>query len=123
MKRIAPVLLFFLFIFASCQNEGLRGKYVNIWTYHQENDAQSAYEFKRNGVVIQSLNIKPYEKLNFKGVNDSAEGKWEMEENTIIITLPEGSYEMELTEKGKDYIVLSMPSRNGEILKRKFIRE
>ncbi len=122
-RRLGLILLLLpLVLLASCGGSGLKGKYVNVWSYHQENDAQSVYNFKRNGVVIQELIIKPFEKLNFKGVNDSIEGKWEMEDNNIIITLPEGSYEMELIEKGKDYIILSMPSKDGTILKRKFIK-
>ena len=122
-KRLGIILLLLpLVVLVSCGGSGLKGKYVNVWSYHQENDAQSVYNFKRNGVVVQELTIKPYEKLNFKGVHDTIEGKWEMEDNNIIITLPEGSYEMELIEEGKDYIILSMPSKDGTILKRKFVK-
>lgn len=94
-----------------------------ILTAHQKDDARSTYVFKSRGVVVQELSIKPNEKLNFKGVNDTVEGTWEMEDYTIIITLPEGSYEMELIKKGKNYIILSMPVKDGLILERKFVKE
>lgn len=124
MKKIPGLILLFLplVLLVSCSGSGLKGKYVNVWSYHQGKDAQSVYNFKRNGVVVQELMIKPNEKLNFKGVNDSIEGKWEMEGSNIIITLPEGSYEMELIEKGDNYIILSMPSKDGTIYKRKFVK-
>ena len=125
MKKFLVLLVILIPVLSlsSCPSNGLRGRYANVWTYHQQGDARSTYDFKRKGVVIQELSIKPCEKLNFKGVKDSIEGKWEMEDDTIIITLPEGSYEMELIEKGEDYIILSMPVKNGSILERKFVKE
>ncbi len=125
MKKLIALMVFLipLIFFISCGSTELRGKYANVWSYHQKDDARSTYDFKSRGVVVQELSIKPNKKLNFKGVNDTVKGTWEMEDNTIIITLPEGSYEMELVEKGKNYIILSMPARDGSILERKFVKE
>lgn len=94
-RRLGIVFLLLpLIVLVSCGGSGLKGKYVNVWSYHQENDVQPSYDFKRNGIVVQELNIKPYDKLNFKGVHYTIEGKWEMEDSNIIITIPKGSYEM-----------------------------
>ncbi len=125
MKRVFFTVFTAVLILSavSCSNSGLSGRYVNIWTFHQKNDAVTSYEFRKDGTVVQSLRIRPFEKLNFKGVVDSAEGTWKLDGNTLIITLDDGSYGMDIVERTGNYIIFSVPARDGSILERKFIKD
>ncbi len=122
--------LLFLFItviavfgFIGCMGSGLNGRYVDVWDFHEEGDAVSVYEFSRKGDLIQSLNINPNESLNFKGVDDTVSGKYELKDNIINIILDEGSYEMQILEKTKEYIVFGIPQADGAVWERKFLKE
>ncbi len=122
--------LLFLFItvvavfgFISCMGSGLNGRYIDVWDFHEEGDAVSVYEFSRKGDLIQSLNINPNESLDFKGVDDTVSGKYELKDNIINIILDEGSYEMQILEKTKEYIVFGIPQTDGAVWERKFLKE
>ena len=122
--------LLFLFVMViivlglfSCGGSGLNGRYVDVWNFHEEDDAVSVYEFTRKGDLIQSLNINPYEALDFKGVEDTVFGKYKLEDNILKIILDEGSYEMQVLENTKEYIVFGIPQADGSVWERKFIKE
>ncbi len=80
----------------------MNGRYVDVWDFHEEGDAVSVYEFTRKGDLIQSLDINPFEALNFKGVEDTVSGKYELDDNIIKIILDEGSYERQVLEDTKE---------------------
>ena len=107
----------------SCGGSGLNGRYVDVWNFHEEDDAVSVYEFTRKGDLIQSLNINPYEALDFKGVEDTVFGKYKLEDNILKIILDEGSYEMQILENTKEYIVFGIPQTDGSVWERKFLKE
>lgn len=122
--------LLFLFItvislagLISCGGSGLNGRYVDVWDFHEEGDAVSVYEFTRKGDLIQSLNINSNESLNFKGVEDIVSGKYELEDSILKIILDEGSYEMKVLEKTKEYILFGIPQADGTVWERKFLKE
>ena len=112
-----------LFGLSSCGGSGLNGRYVDVWDFNEEGDAVSIYEFTRKGDLIQSLNISPSETLDFKGVEDIVFGKYELEDNILKIILDEGSYEMQVLENTKEYIVFGIPQTDGSVWERKFIKE
>ena len=122
--------LLFLFVMViivlglfSCGGSGLNGRYVDVWNFHEEDDAVSVYEFTRKGDLIQSLNINPYEALDFKGVEDTVFGKYKLEDNILKIILDEGSYELQILENTKEYIVFGIPQTDGSVWERKFLKE
>ena len=112
-----------LFGLISCGGIGLNGRYVDVWDFHEEGDAVSVYEFTRKGDLIQTLNITPNESLNFKGVEDTISGKYELEDNILKIILDEGSYEMNVLEKTKEYIIFGISQADGSVWERKFLKE
>jgi hypothetical protein len=121
---------FFLFVivivvsgFSSCGGGGLNGRYVDVWDFYEEGDAVSVYEFTRKGDLIQSLDINPNKALNFKGVENTVSGKYELEDNNIIIILDEGSYEMQVLENTKEYMVFGIPQSDGSVWERKFAKK
>ena len=122
--------LLFLFItviivlgIISCSGNGLNGRDVDIWDFHEEGDAVSVYEFTRKGDLIQRLNINSNEALNFKAVEDIVSGRYELEEGILKIILDEGSYEMQVLENTKEYIVFGIPQTDGSVWERKFLKE
>ena len=125
MRRFLFLFVTVIFIsgLISCGGSGLNGRYVDIWDFHEEGDAVSVYEFTRKGDLIQRLDINPYETLNFKGVEDTVSGKYELEDNILKIILDEGSYEMQVLENTKEYIVFGIPQADGSVWERKFIKE
>lgn len=117
---VTVIIVFGLF---NCGGSGLNGRYVDVWDFHGEGDAVSVYEFTRKGDLIQSLNINPYEALDFKGVEDTVFGKYKLENNILKIILDEGSYEMQVLENTKGYIVFGIPQADGLVWERKFIKD
>ena len=122
----------FLFLFATvliafgllgCTGGGLNGRYVDVWDFNEEGDAVSVYEFNRKGDLIQSLNIDPNEALEFKGVEDIISGKYEKDDGVLKIILDEGSYEMQILETTKEYIIFGIPQSDGSVWERKFLKE
>ncbi|MCK5198088.1 MAG: hypothetical protein KAR21_07045, partial [Spirochaetales bacterium] len=67
--------------------------------------------------------INPYETLNFKGVEDIVSGNYELKDNILKIILDEGSYEMQVLENTKEYIVFGIPQTDGSVWERKFLKE
>ena len=117
---ITLIIIFGLF---SCSGSGLSGRYVDVWDFHEEGDAVSVYEFTRKGDLIQSLDINPFEALDFKGVEDTVFGKYELEDNILKIILDEGSYEMQVLEYSKEYIIFGIPQADGSMWERTFLKE
>ncbi|MCF6335321.1 MAG: hypothetical protein L3J12_06245 [Spirochaetales bacterium] len=122
-KVLILVLAGFILLLAGCSGNSLKGKYVDVWDFHQEKDAVSVYEFSRNGDVVQSLVIEPFEELNFKGVEDVISGKYEIKDNNLSIILSEGSYEMQILEKTKESLTFGIPQADGSVWERKFLKE
>ena len=123
MRRFLFVTVIIVFGLISCGGSGLNGRYVDVWDFHEEGDAVSVYEFTRKGDLIQSLDINPFEALNFKGVEDTVSGKYELDDNILKIILDEGSYEMQVLENTKEYIVFGITQADGSVWERKFKKE
>ncbi len=122
-KYLLLVLTAVVLLLAGCSGNGLKGRYVDVWDFHQKEDAVSVYEFSRNGEVVQSLKIKPFDELNFKGVDDVVTGNYEIEDNNLTIILPDGSYEMQIIEKTKESLTFGIPQADGSVWERKFLKE
>lgn len=130
MRGVALRKLLFLFItviivagIISCGRFGLNGRYVDVWDFHEEGDAVSIYEFTRKGDLIQRLNINSNEALDFKGVEDIVYGRYELEEGILKIILSEDSYEMQILENTKEYIIFGITQTDGSVWERKFLKE
>ena len=125
MRRFLFLFVTVIIVFGliSCSGSGLNGRYVDVWDFNEEGDAVSVYEFTRKGDLVQSLNINPYETLNFKGVEDIVSGNYELKDNILKIILDEGSYEMQVLENTKEYIVFGIPQTDGSVWERKFLKE
>lgn len=117
------VLVIIVFVLIACTGNGLNGRYVEIWDFNEEGDAVSVYEFTRKGDLIQTLNIDPYEALDFKGVEDTISGKYELKDSLLKIILDAGSYEMPVLENTKEYIIFGIPQADGSVWERKFFKE
>ena len=117
------VIVIIVFVLISCSGTVLNGRYVEIWDFNEEGDAVSVYEFSRKGDLIQTLNIDPYEALDFKGVEDTILGKYELKDNLLKIILNEGSYEMPVLENTKEYMIVGIPQADGSVWERKYIKE
>ena len=100
MKNSFLFLAAVVILFTGCSGNSLKGRYVDVWDFHQEKDAVSVYEFSRNGEVVQSLEIKPFDELNFKGVDDVVNGEYKIKDDTFGI-----------------------PKADGTVWERKFIKE
>ncbi len=122
-KHLLLVLTAVVLLLAGCSRNGLKGRYVDVWDFHQKEDAVSVYEFFRNGEVVQSLKIKPFDELNFKGADDVVTGNYEIEDNNLTIVLPDGSYEMQIIEKTKESLTFGIPQADGSVWERKFLKE
>ncbi len=125
MRKLLFLFITVIIVFglSSCGGSGLNGRYIDIWDFHEDGDAVSVYEFTRKGDLIQSLNINPNESLNFKGVEDTVSGKYELDDSILKIILDEGSYEMKVLENTKEYIIFGIPQADGSVWERKFLKE
>lgn len=123
MRKLLFVIVIIVFGLTSCGWNELNGRYVEIWDFNEEGDAVSVYEFTRSGDLIQTLNIDPDETLDFKGVEDTISGKYELKDSLLKIILEEGSYEMPVLENTKEYIIFGIPQADGSVWERKFLKE
>ena len=108
---------------SGCRSTVLNGYYVDVWDFNREGDAVSTFEFFNNGDVTQNLKIDPAVDLDFEGVDDTEFGEYEVKNNTLKIILKESSYEMQIIEKTKEYIIFGVIQADGTVSERKFIKE